>query len=383
MQRNSGDERLRELERRVIAGDLGAVLQLHQERKRAGQERPFYSGTSYLAPVPGQGEILVEPQDERTILVKFGSREGVGHGQEYNRQKVDIPPIIVRNVPFYGFGHFGWYEGEGFVPLGPVTSKTYREDWMRSIERLDRGFPRPAPTSTQRAAVIQVLTPVVNAWAAAHRREMLEAEIGKANNAVTSADSDVAKAIDALEEAQKKLAATLLHEIGAQDALKSVGDQPSTGRSNPALESVVFYHGTPRKKLSSILKKGIEPSAGWGGAGTFGVYLAGTPQGALYWAKIAHQASNGEKMEASRFDRKYGDRVAEILAIVSVTVPSEAVANLRADMEQAEDVGFDGEETDWEASLEEIGDVMYDGHVPAEWVREVELPAERADGTGE
>lgn len=140
-------------------------------------------------------------------------------------------------------------------------------------------------------------------------------------------------------------------------------------------DSITFWHGTPRKKLAAVLRSGLTPSEGWGGAGTFGVYLAGSPEGALYWAKIAFQLAAGEKMEVERFDRKYGDRVGELLAVVSVTIPPEAIANLRADMEQAEDVGFEGEPEDWEASLEEIGDVMYDGEIPADWVREVELPS--------
>ena len=59
---------------------------------------------------------------------------------------------------------------------------------------------------------------------------------------------------------------------------------------------------------------------------------------------------------------------------MSVTIPPEAIRNLRADMEQAEDVRFKGEPMDWEASLDQIGDVMYDGEVPAAWVTEAELP---------
>jgi len=138
--------------------------------------------------------------------------------------------------------------------------------------------------------------------------------------------------------------------------------------------SITFWHGTTRDRLPEILRSGLEPSEGWGGAGTFGVYLSGTPEGALYWAKIAYQLANDEKMEARRFDRKHGDRIVELLAIVSVTVPPEAIKNLRADMEQAEDVRFKGEPKDWEASLDQIGDVMYDGEVPAAWVTEAELP---------
>ncbi len=146
-------------------------------------------------------------------------------------------------------------------------------------------------------------------------------------------------------------------------------------KPNPGDGSITFWHGTQRKKLAKVLESGLEPSEGWGGAGTFGVYLAGSPESALYWAKTAFMLAKGEKLDVGRFDFKYGDRVDELLAIVSVTIPPEAITNLRADMEQAEDVGFEGDPDDWEASLDEIGDVMYDGKIPAKWVREVELPS--------
>lgn len=139
--------------------------------------------------------------------------------------------------------------------------------------------------------------------------------------------------------------------------------------------SVTLYHGTLRRKLPKILRRGLQPSEGWGGANTFGVFLSGTPEGALYWAKLAHQRDKDEKLEVGRFDRAYGDRAAELLAIVEVTIPPAEIGQLKADMEQAEDVGFEGDRDDWEASLEEIGDVMFDGQVPASWVREVPMPA--------
>ena len=42
--------------------------------------------------------------------------------------------------------------------------------------------------------------------------------------------------------------------------------------------------------------------------------------------------------------------------------------NLRADMEQAEDYGFEGESEDWQQSLDVIGDVMYAGDIPSAWI---------------
>jgi hypothetical protein len=132
---------------------------------------------------------------------------------------------------------------------------------------------------------------------------------------------------------------------------------------------VKLYHGTLRSSLPGILKKGIEVGEGWGGAGTNGVYLSASPEGALYWAKLQHQKINDEKLEIDRFDRSHTSRDTDrLLAIVEVTIPAEKLDDLKADMEQAEDVGFDGSEDDWQASLDEIGDTRFDGHVPPEWV---------------
>lgn len=137
--------------------------------------------------------------------------------------------------------------------------------------------------------------------------------------------------------------------------------------------SVVLFHGTPRSKLKEILKTGLEPSPGWV-TGAEGVYLSKTRDGALYWAKLAFMAAREETLEIARFDRRYGKDVEKLLAIVSVTIPESGLVHLRADMEQAEDVGFEGEAGDWTASLDEIGDAMFVERVPAAWISEVELP---------
>ena len=131
---------------------------------------------------------------------------------------------------------------------------------------------------------------------------------------------------------------------------------------------VILYHGTLRSRLDSIMSGGLKAGSGWGGAGTHGVYLSGSPAGALYWAKIAYMSEQEEGMEPEKFDRKYGKDQDKLLVVLKVRVPSEATENLRADMEQAEDYGFEGEPEDWQSGLAEIGDVMYLGDVPAEWI---------------
>lgn len=221
MTRRNADDRLRELERRVTQGDLSALLLLHQQRKRTGQRREHYESPSFVANAPGLGDFMISPQDERTIFVRFGTRERVGSGDLYSRQEVDFPPFVIRGVGHDGLGHFMWYEGEGFVPLGPaIPGRTYREDTMRSIDRA--GVLGVRATHAARQTILARLTPAVNAWAAAHRREMLEAEAGKASNAVLSTDKKVDAAVEALEEAQQELSAALLREIEVEEALRGV-----------------------------------------------------------------------------------------------------------------------------------------------------------------
>lgn len=140
-------------------------------------------------------------------------------------------------------------------------------------------------------------------------------------------------------------------------------------QANPGGGDVVLYHGTLRDRVPAILDRGIDVGEGWGGAGTSGVFLSGSRDGALYWAKMAFLREKGEKLEAARFDRKWGARQDDLLAVLEVRIPACQLARLKADMEQAEDVGFEGDEDDWRASLREIGDVRFDGPVPAAWVK--------------
>ena len=135
-----------------------------------------------------------------------------------------------------------------------------------------------------------------------------------------------------------------------------------------ANESVILYHGTLKEKVPAILRDGLKKSIGWGEAGTEGVYLSGTRAGAEYWAKIAYMSANDERLESGIFDREYGDRKDELIRVLRVEIPMSAIGNLRADMEQAEEYGFEGESEDWQQSLNVIGDVMYDGDIPSNWI---------------
>lgn len=132
---------------------------------------------------------------------------------------------------------------------------------------------------------------------------------------------------------------------------------------------LVLYHGTTIDRLSGILESGLEPSEGWGSAGTEGVFLSGTEAGALSWAKIRLMRDMGwSKWEDRYFSERLGRDGLLCLVVLRVRVPESAQGGLRADMEQAEDFGFEGEPEDWESALDEMGELMFDGEIPASWI---------------
>jgi hypothetical protein len=130
-----------------------------------------------------------------------------------------------------------------------------------------------------------------------------------------------------------------------------------------------LFHGTLRENLPEILRDGISVGEGWGGAGTSGVFLSRTREGALYWAKLAWQRANEEKLEVERFDRRFPNPY-EVLAVVEVEIPPDCLVSLKADLEQEEDMNLDQplDPDDWQASLDLIGDVRFDGPVRPEWL---------------
>lgn len=140
--------------------------------------------------------------------------------------------------------------------------------------------------------------------------------------------------------------------------------------------AVRLYHGTLASHVPVIRRRGIAPGEGWGGAGTTGAFLSGTPRGALYWAKLTWQREHGEKLEAERFDRMHAHHADSLLGIVVVDVPAAAQARLRADEEQMEDVGEpDMDPADWRRSLLITGDVRYDEKIPPTWIAGTMLPS--------
>lgn len=129
--------------------------------------------------------------------------------------------------------------------------------------------------------------------------------------------------------------------------------------------TIKLYHGTLKKNLKNIMSEGLVPSAGWGGAGTEGVYLSQSIDGADYWAVFAFAIDRDIDMEYERIRNKAQKHI----AILEISIPEDKIENLRADMEQAEDFHFEGDPTDWQASLEQMGDAMYDGTIPPSWIK--------------
>lgn len=138
---------------------------------------------------------------------------------------------------------------------------------------------------------------------------------------------------------------------------------------------MIFFHGTLLENVPNLLDRGIEPTEGWGGAGTVGVFLSGTPDGALYWAKLAYQRNHGGKMEIDRFDREHAQELDNLVAILAVEIPSDSFDGLWGDEEQYEDVDAEIHPQDWRGSLREIGDIRFDGPIPPQWIVEVIQPS--------
>jgi len=134
-----------------------------------------------------------------------------------------------------------------------------------------------------------------------------------------------------------------------------------------------LYHGTLKEHIKEIEKfGGIKETQGWGGAGTFGVFLSGTYDAALLWAKIAYMVQIHNEFNPFKFDRLFpSDAAWDQIVVLEVKIPKKFESLLRVDLEQAEDVGFEGNEYDWRASLKQIGDVRFAAPVPISWLKQI------------
>ena len=220
----------------------------------------------------------------------------------------------------------------------------------------------------------------------------------RANMQVTTNDGEKVQAIAYLASSTEKNAPSRAYKravaetIGAfwEGSSGPVTEDDITVRNNSrgtnpaAKKDIVLYHGTLDQFVPNILREGLKPAPGWGGANTFGVFLSGSYDGAQNWGRYA-AASNldldgdGESDfggDAERYTRAFPSL--PHVRVLKVTVPAAMAKNLRADMEQAEEHGFERGPKDWRASLSIIGDVMYAGGIPAEWLSPTSAPSASA-----
>lgn len=248
MLRRNSDDRLRELERLVLQGDQKAAIALLREETRRGEERDYSTSATFLVDTP-LGQVAFTPVSERDIYVEFGGEVSTGSGDRFGRPKVQLPPLVINRVPHRGNAHFLYYDEAqfaeftkglrpehwagyardlqryvpGFAPYS--VSKTERGNgynyskslWLR---KADRNFGLTEASSAAERKFVDVLVPIVNRWAADHKREMLEAEIGNANNEIRRQQENYRELLTKLDELEAKLAELVIHEVQVKDALR-------------------------------------------------------------------------------------------------------------------------------------------------------------------
>lgn len=213
------DERINNLERRVIEGDLSAILQLHQERKRSGRERKHYSSPVFLIEPRNFTPFALSPIDARRIFIQIGDNVIIGRDRYgADRQAINLPTHFVRGIPYRGSVHFSINDDEeGWVPYSFYDG--VRHDSF-SIYRAGRFMEKPSDSAKR--AILGPLTLIVSQWALENQHELLAAEVGTANNAIMRSDEKVQEAIKALQEVQSDLSEKIVREINAIRALESL-----------------------------------------------------------------------------------------------------------------------------------------------------------------
>lgn len=214
MKRRNMDNDLRDAERAARAGDASAALRVYDLRLRAGAARELQSRPTFLVDAPGFGQLSITPVDEREVRVEFGRDVRIGSGEDYARQRVVLPPYVLRGVPHRGDVRFTYRDGAGFTV--DVEGGSQRA-WIHRTDQF-----HVEATKAAAAAILRALTPIVSTWAAGHRREMLDAEAISVNNDVVRAAEEVDKARQALSEAEGKLSNFMLRELAVEDAIRGL-----------------------------------------------------------------------------------------------------------------------------------------------------------------
>lgn len=250
----NGDERFRELERMVEAGDAQAAITLLREETRRGIERDHYDDAKFVVETP-LGGVSFAPQNERTIYVQIGERDvEIGTGNRDRRRKVTLVPVEINRVPHYGNIHYHYYDEASFSELVRGQKPEHWSFWLRDMKTYVPGF---APYTASRRELndtfaaevhpslylkrsdrrmssnddasdsakkkfLAIMTPIVNQWASSHKREMLEAEAGSANNRIVRQMEEYREALEKLTEIESLLGAQVVREAQARAELRSM-----------------------------------------------------------------------------------------------------------------------------------------------------------------
>jgi len=237
--RRNADDRLRDLERRTLAGDLSAALELYREQfRRIG---PRETGTSphtsecrsytctdqrYVAFTP-HGEMVVLPVSDRMLFVT-ADRHNL-------RDELISDPWEVNGVPVFWTMHF-FLDPAGFdvgwVPFNDQWGSSEAFDgWDedRRAEHVQRAMSRwipaystvysyrvqgsrPVSEAANRRLLIQV-TPVIAEWADLNSGVLRSAGLVWTNNRVEGIEKEIEGHRRHVDEAEARLAELIVEEV--------------------------------------------------------------------------------------------------------------------------------------------------------------------------
>ena len=113
-------------------------------------------------------------------------------------------------------------------------------------------------------------------------------------------------------------------------------------------ESLVFYHGTTKDAIPSIMNGGLQATKGWGGASNPGVFLSKSVENARYWSKMSLLKKLGLPYDESNF----GEVAEDEITVFEVRIPAD----------------HSGDVIKRNASFSLAGDMQFVGSVPTEWL---------------
>lgn len=110
----------------------------------------------------------------------------------------------------------------GFAPFSIDTESRPTANISKTVylKRTDRNFGLDDASNAAGDRLIAVLTPIVNQWATANKRIMLEAELGSTGAKITQQRSGYERALETLRAEEDKIADLVIHEAQVRNALR-------------------------------------------------------------------------------------------------------------------------------------------------------------------